>query len=229
MAKRKPATPPAAWPDAVALFAAFTKARDTQDAAGMRAALARLGPLLEAGEAQQAQATGTLTTKHARFVREYLVDLNATAAYRRAGYGAKDADSAGPRLLGNVGIAAAIAAGAARQLAEKELSASRVLEELRRLAFADLRSFFDAAGNLKPIASWTPEQGSQVASFEIVKKNLVAGDGQIDTVHKFKGWDKVRSLEMLAKHFKLLVERVEVTGGDDRVARLVAARKRVAK
>jgi phage terminase small subunit len=117
-------------------------------------------------------------------------------------------------------------AGKAKQLDRVELTAARVLEELRRLAFADLRSFFDAAGNLKPIATWTPEQGSQVSSFEIVKKNLVAGDGLIDTVHKFKGWDKVRSLEMLAKHFRLLVERVEVTDASDRVARLQAARTR---
>lgn len=129
--------------------------------------------------------------------------------------------------MANVGIAAAVAAGKAKQLAETDLTAARVLEELRRLAFADLRSFFDAAGNLKPIADWTPEQGSQVSSFEIVKKNLVTGDGLIDTVHKFKGWDKVRSLEMLAKHFRLLIERVEVTDASDRVARLTAARTRV--
>jgi len=49
-----------------------------------------------------------------------------------------------------------------------------------------------------------------------------------DTVHKFKLWDKVHALEILAKHFKLLVERVEVTDAGDRVARLVAARKRLA-
>jgi phage terminase small subunit len=34
-------------------------------------------------------AAKTLTCKQDEFVRHYLVDLNATAAYRRAGYGAR--------------------------------------------------------------------------------------------------------------------------------------------
>jgi len=48
-------------------------------------------------------------------------------------------------------------------------------------------------------------------------------------VHKFELWDKVHALEILAKHFKLLVDRVEVVDATGRVARLVAARKRLAK
>lgn len=92
------------------------------------------------------------------------------------------------------------------------LSAARVLEELKRLAFTDGRDFFDELGNLKPIAQLTPEQGSQLASFEVIKKNAAAGDGLIDTVHKFKVWDKTKALEMLCKYFGLLTEKVEHSG-----------------
>lgn len=175
---------------------------------------------------------GALSAKHARFVAEYLIDLNATAAYRRT-YGAavKDADVSGPRLLGNVGIAAAIAVGRARQLAENELTAARVLEELRRVAFANVRDYFDKQGDAKHPHELTAEQGAALAGFEVLIKNAKAGDGVTDTIHKFKLWDKVHSLELLAKHFALLVERVDVKtiSADARVARLVAARKRVAK
>ena len=52
-----------------------------------------------------------LTPKQAAFVEEYLVDLNASAAYRRAGYAGNNADVNGPRLLGNDRIAEAIAKG----------------------------------------------------------------------------------------------------------------------
>ena len=45
-------------------------------------------------------AKGKLTEKQKRFVQEYLVDLNATAAARRAGYSEKTADRIGPELLG---------------------------------------------------------------------------------------------------------------------------------
>jgi len=49
-----------------------------------------------------------MTPKQARFVDEYQIDLNATQAAIRAGYSAKTAEQQGPRLLGNVGVAAAL-------------------------------------------------------------------------------------------------------------------------
>jgi phage terminase small subunit len=168
-----------------------------------------------------------LNDKQRLFVAEYLVDLNATQAAIRAGYSEDSAGNIGFENLQKPEIAEAIAAGKAAQLKSADLSAARVLEELRRLSMVDLRSFFDEHGNLKRVQDLTAEQGSCLASFEVIKKNAVAGDGQIDTIHKFKVWDKPRSLEMLAKHFALLVERVELTGG---VAdRLTAARDRLAK
>ena len=50
----------------------------------------------------------SLTPKQARFVEEYLLDLNATQAAIRAGYSAKTAEVQGSRLLGNAKIAAAV-------------------------------------------------------------------------------------------------------------------------
>jgi len=51
----------------------------------------------------------SLTAKQARFVEEYLIDLNATQAAIRAGYSQKTAHVQGPRLLENVRVASAIA------------------------------------------------------------------------------------------------------------------------
>lgn len=59
-------------------------------------------------------AKHALTPKQARFVDEYLLDLNATQAAIRAGYSAANADVTGPRMLGNVGVAAALAARQAK-------------------------------------------------------------------------------------------------------------------
>lgn len=154
-----------------------------------------------------------MTPKQERFVAEYLKDLNATQAAIRCGYSEKTAKQQGSRLLTNADVAEAVAAGKAKQLDAAELTAVRVLEEMRRLAMVDLRSFFDEAGNLRPIHELTAEQGAALASFEVIKKNAEAGDGVIDTVHKFKVWDKPRALEMLAKHFGLLVEKVQHSGG----------------
>jgi len=62
-----------------------------------------------------------------------------------------------------------------------------------------------------------------------VKKNLTAGDGQVDTILKIRLWDKPRALEMLAKHFALLKEVVRVEADEALVARLTSALKRAAE
>ncbi len=154
----------------------------------------------------------SLSRKQAQFVAEYLVDLNAGAAAIRAGYSPKSAETNGPRLLRNAQIAAAVRAGQARHLETADLTAVRVLEEYRRLAFADTRQFFDEHGNAKAIKDLSAEQGSQLAGFEVLIKNAKAGDGITDTIHKFKLWDKTRALEALAKHFGLLTERIDMQG-----------------
>jgi phage terminase small subunit len=153
-----------------------------------------------------------VTPKQELFVAEYLATLNATEAAKRAGYSARTADRMGHENLKKPEIAAAVAAGKARQLETAELTAARVLEEIRRLSFSDMRALFDEHGNLRPIQTLTAEQASCIASLEVVKKNLTAGDGQVDTVVKLKVWDKTKSLEMLAKHFALLTERIEHSG-----------------
>jgi hypothetical protein len=55
-------------------------------------------------------------------------------------------------------------AGKDKQLASADLTAVRVLEEYRRLAFIDLRSFFDEKGELKPPKEWSAEQGAALSS-----------------------------------------------------------------
>lgn len=167
-----------------------------------------------------------LTPKQQRFVAEYLVDLNATQAAVRAGYAAQWAEKNACRLTGNYGVARAIAAGKGRQLASAELSAARVLEELRRIAFCQPGGFVDENGNHLPIHKLPPEQAAALASFELVLKNAKAGDGVTDTVLKMKAWDKVKALELLAKHFKLLTEVHEIRDEDKLLALLDAGRAR---
>lgn len=169
-----------------------------------------------AGELCRAAGVGEvnqLTPKQARFVAEYLIDLNATQAAIRAGYSPRTAKSVGSENLTKPDVAAAIATKQGQQLARAELTADMVKDRLRLLAFQDVRALFDEAGNLRPIATLGDDAAAIVAGFEVIKKNAAAGDGVIDTVHKVKVIDAVKPLEMLAKHFGLLIERVEHSGG----------------
>ena len=173
-------------------------------------------------------ATPKFTFRQQRFVEEYLVDLNSRQAATRAGYSARTAAAAGARLLSNVKIREAVAARQARQLSRAELCAARVLEELRRMALVDIRGFFHPDGHVKAPSELTQEQGACINGFEVLVKNAKAGDGVTDTIYKFRLWDKVRALEMLAKHFALLTEVVRVEQQATLEQRLLAGRQRVA-
>ena len=87
-----------------------------------------------------------LTPKQQLFVHEYLVDLNATAAYRRAGYKARgnSAEVNASRLLRNAKVAAALREAFRARAQRVRVTQDRVLLEYARLAFSDMRE----------VASW---------------------------------------------------------------------------
>lgn len=78
-----------------------------------------------------------LTPKQARFVEEYLVDLNASAAARRAGYSVRTADATGRENLGKPAVAAAIAAAQAERARRTQITADDVLRHWATIATAN--------------------------------------------------------------------------------------------
>ncbi|MGH0372567.1 terminase small subunit [Sinorhizobium meliloti] len=79
-----------------------------------------------------------------------------------------------------------------------EATGERVLKELPRTGFSDLRRVFDANNRLLRPEGWDGDTAAAVASVEVVTRNI--GDGEVEHVHKFKVWDKNSALEMLTKH-----------------------------
>jgi phage terminase small subunit len=150
--------------------------------------------------------------RRARFVTNYVRCLNATQAAKEAGYSEKSAHVQGSQLLKNAKVRQEIDAILKRRLKKDELSAERILEELRRIATFDYRQFYDAEGNFKPPTEWTEEMGAVVSSSETVIKNVTAGDRKQDTVTKIRLNPKTDALNTLAKYFGLLSERVEHHG-----------------
>ena len=79
-----------------------------------------------------------LTPRQERFVSEYMIDLNASAAARRAGYSENGASVTGSQLLANPKIAAAIKAAQYAIANRNAVTAQRVIEELAAVGFSDL-------------------------------------------------------------------------------------------
>ena len=124
-----------------------------------------------------------LTPKQEMFTREYLIDLNATQAAIRSGYSKKTAEWIGPQLLGKSHVAEAIQSAMDKRAAKIEITSDAVLQELAKMAFANIQDLYDEFGILKPINE--------------LPREVAAG---------IKLWDKKGSLELLGKHLKLFAE-----------------------
>ena len=72
-----------------------------------------------------------MTPKQTRFVQEYLIDPNATQAAIKAGYSRKTAGVQGPRLLGNVRVAAAIRKGQDAMAERAEITQDWLIQEFK--------------------------------------------------------------------------------------------------
>jgi phage terminase small subunit len=79
----------------------------------------------------EAAVARALTPKRAAFVREYLIDLNASAAARRAGYAPRTANRTGSELLSNPDIQTQLQAALKERAEKAAVSAEWVLERLR--------------------------------------------------------------------------------------------------
>ena len=87
---------------------------------------------------------------------------------------------------------------------------------------------FEDDCSVTPIKLTTKDERFPIAGYEIILKNAEAGDGHIDKVLKVKLEERAKYVEMAAKYFGLLVERVELSADDDVMAALQAGRMRAA-
>ena len=113
----------------------------------------------------------------------------------------------------------------ARALTMADITAERTMLEIARLAMAD-RTAVWRDGKLLPVEDWPADQKALLEGFEVIVKNAAAGDGHTDTVHKVHLARKQGALDLLAKHFGLVTEKVEHTLSDELLARLDAIKAR---
>ena len=120
-----------------------------------------------------------LTDKQAKFVDEYLVDLNATQACIRAGYSAKTADRIGPELLGKTCVAEAVKAAMENRSKRVQRTADDVMRDLAAIRADAMQIVHDKDGNAvmldKPSAIKTLElEGKHLAMW--TDKQQLSGD-----------------------------------------------------
>ena len=132
-------------------------------------------------------------------------DANATAAAKRAGYSARNADKIGPELLGKTRVAAAIDALKAQRSETTGIDATFVLLQLIEIVKADVSDIISDDGEFKPISEW-PAPWPQMCSTVTANTN-----GQLAT----KTWAAIQhwtKLCITAHWFEMTSERMWRTG-----------------
>ena len=134
-----------------------------------------------------------LTDKQKEFVRQYLVDLNATQAAIRAGYSMKTAYRQGADLLQKTSIREAIEKAQAKRARRVEVTQDYVLSNLVEVVERTMQR-----------APVTDRKGEQVT------------DEEGRAVWTFDAKNANRALELLGKHLGIFTDKIraEVSGPD---------------
>lgn len=158
-----------------------------------------------------------LTDQQQRFVDEYMIDLNATKAYIRAGYTArgKVAEVNASRLLGNAKVATAVKEAKKKRSEETAVDAKYVL--LRHVAIdqMDVLDILSDDGTLKPLSEWPKVWRTSLTGFEV--SEIVNGGDPIGALKKIKWMDKTQNLKALGSHVDVQAykEKLELSGTEE--------------
>lgn len=155
-----------------------------------------------------------LNPRQKRFVEAYLVDPNAKQAAIAAGYSAKTAETAGPRLYRNVQVRAEIDKRNEKRADKAGIKAETVIAELVRFALLDIGKAFRPDGTLLPLHEMPEDVRRAISGFE-TEELYEGADGEkfsLGKVRKVKFWDKTKGLELLGRHLKMWTDKVEHSG-----------------
>ncbi len=150
----------------------------------------------------------SLTPKQARFVEEYLLDLNATAAAKRAGYSERTAKQQGQRLLTNVDVQAAVTEAQKARSERTNTEADEVVLELKRLAFSNIRQYVEWGPDGVKLKDSTGLNDAASCCIAEVSETKSEKGGTV----KFKLHDKRGALTDLMRHLGLFNDNLNLGG-----------------
>ena len=171
--------------------------------------------------------------RHELYAQGVAKGLTSIDAYRRAGYSRSRKGATLVKGKPDVQrrVRELIEAGARRA----EVSVEKVLRELARIGFADVRQLHDINGRLLQIAELSDDIAAAVASYEVVRRvtskpAATKGGGDKDAqdrdddkaeaasveefTHRIKVWDKARALDMIGRYLAMFADRQRKAGDE---------------
>lgn len=167
---------------------------------------------------------------HAKFCREYVIDFNGAASYRRAGGKAKRADQAAYEILRKPEAQEFIYELKQQQAEDSRDHAQMLREVLADMIAADPADIIGDNGSFKPFSEWPLAWRRMLNGFDVAE--LFGGRGEdrekIGELKKLKLIDRAKVFQMLGNHVSVnaFQETIKHTGKVDLAERITRGRKR---
>lgn len=163
--------------------------------------------------------------KHERFARGLAEGKSADGAYAEAGFKPNRGNATTLKHKQSIQQRVAELLAQEREIEQRALNKAveatgitkeRVLSELGKIGFSDIRKAFTESGGLKRPEEWDDEFAGSVASVKVVTRQSGERDENdrpiLEHVHEFKAWDKRAALVDLGKHLGMFKDDGEKAG-----------------
>lgn len=154
--------------------------------------------------------------RHETFAQLLAKGKSADEAYSGAGFKPNRGNAA--TLKANQSVKGRVEELVGRGASMAEVTVHRVIHEMARLGFSDVRRAFTPDGAILSPREWDDDFAAAVASIEVVSKSTGEKDEEgrpvVEHVHKIKMWDKNSALDKFAKHLGMFIERIDHTSSD---------------
>lgn len=142
-----------------------------------------------------------LTPKEERFCQEYMIDLNASRAYREAGYSANKSKNNAFQLMQKQAVKARISELRHEMRCRTQVKAEHVIQNLMCVGDFDPAEAFDENGNVKPLNEIPPDVRMGIAGLKITEKGT-----------EIRFWSHTDALDKVAKVLGLYApDKLELT------------------
>lgn len=168
--------------------------------------------------------------RYERYAQELAKGTAQHKAFEAAGFKANTGNAV--RLRNRPEVKARIAEILGKAAEKTGITKERVLAELGKIGFADIRKMFTEHGSIRRIEELDDDAAAALSSVEVVRRRVPGtdrDDPEYEDVTKFRMHDKRAALVDIGKHLGMFVDKHAITDtegndldmGDTDLARLI--------
>lgn len=170
------------------------------------------------------RSSDSLTDRQKIFCYEYIKDLNASEAAKRAGYSERSAPQIAGQLMDNPLVKVMIQSLMDNRAKELEITAEKVLRRIDEIADFDIADLFGEDGRMLPISQIPVSIRKAISSVDVYEE-FIEGVKMGET-KRIRLYDKLKANELLGRHLKLFTDKIEIKEDSSLAETMRKARER---